>query len=48
MLKFSEIQNLLGVMTQYEFCEIVDLFKKAEILPDQNLGYHDGKPNISG
>ena len=47
MLKFSEIQNLLDVMTQYGFWEIVDLFKYAEILPEQNFGYHGRKPNIS-
>jgi hypothetical protein len=47
MLKFSEIPNLLDVTTQYVFWEIVDLFKQAEILPEQNFGYYGRKPNIS-
>jgi hypothetical protein len=47
MAKSGKTENLSDVMTKYEFREIVDLFKQAEILPEQNLGYHDGKPNIS-
>ena len=31
MAKFEKAENLLDVMTQYEFREIVDLFKWGEI-----------------
>ena len=46
MAKSGKTENWLDVMTKYDFRVIVDLFKQAEILPVQNLGYHDGKPNI--
>ena len=46
MAKSGRTENLSDVMTKYDLRVIVDMPKQAEILPVQNLGYHDGKPNI--
>ena len=47
MIRYGITENLLDMMTKYEYWENVDLLKCAEILPEQIFGYHDRKPNIS-
>jgi hypothetical protein len=47
MIKSEVTENLLDVVTKYITWDFIDWIKYAEILSEQNLGYHDGKPNIS-
>jgi hypothetical protein len=46
MAKSGKAENFLAVMMKYDLWENVDWIKLAEILLEQNLKYHDGKPTI--